>query len=103
MRAFGKMLQITTAGMGFLGGYTWAVTRWAGEVGRPAELLLPSAVPAGVGLAVLYSVLLWGLFGPWIPIPRSGSLRVVVSPTAFTLSFAMGAAGIHGALCLLGA
>lgn len=99
MSAFGKGVQLATAGVGFFGGYLWAVIGWAGH---PASGLVREALAPGAALAAAYAVLVALLFWPVIPVPRAGALRAVVSPAAFTLSFALGAAGIRGALWLLG-
>jgi hypothetical protein len=104
MNATGKTLQVLTAGAGFLAGYLWSVARWAGAaVGPRAEgSVLGSAAGCGVLLALAYVLLLGGLFWPWIPCPKRGGLRIVVAPTAFTLSFLLGAVGIQAALWALG-
>ena len=97
-------MQVITAGAGFLAGYLWSVARWAGAAGSAAGRagLLGSAAGWGVLLALAYAVLLGGLFWPWIPSSERGGVRIVVAPTAFSLSFLLGVFGIQAALWVLG-
>ena len=99
---FDKMLQATTAGIGFFVGYVWAVQRWAGDTEALQTLLVHSSLSAGITLSLLYAALLLGLFWSWLPTPRARGLRAVISPVGFTLSVPVGFLGIQGALCLLG-
>ncbi len=97
----GRMFQLATAGAGFLAGYGWAVSRWAGEV--HAASLLKAAVGPGLAVSGLYvGVLACVLWGRAPARPAVTGLRVVVSPAAFTGSFVVAAAGLSGALALVG-
>lgn len=102
MAEFGKVLQLITAGGGFLAGYLWGVHQWARGADAASVSLVQASLPAGIGLAVLYAGLLGGLFWACLPTPKTRGLRVVISPAAFTLSFFAGALGIQGALWMLG-
>ena len=102
MKILGKSLQLVSAGGGFFVGYLWAVLRWTEGQGPTGDLLVRSSVMAGIGVSVLYSILLGGLFWALVPNPRLTGLRVVVSPAVFTVSFAIGAMGMQGALWMLG-
>ena len=103
MNTVGKILQTATAGAGFLVGYGWAVLRWGVvALGHDAPVRWAEWLVWGAALSTVYALLLGGLFWPWIPTARTGGLRVVTSPVAFTVSFLVGALGIQAALRALG-
>lgn len=102
MTAVAKAGQVVLAAIGFLVGYGWAVQRWLQGAGMPASgetarVLLST----GLSLTCVYAVLLGVLFHSCLPSGREGGLRMVVTPTAFTLSAVLGALGMEGALRLV--
>ena len=103
MNATGRCLQLLTGAAGFLTGYLWGVTRWARTWGGASEaFLLRSSLGWGVMLAVAYGLLAGVCFWPWIPAQAKLGVRIAVAPTAFTLSFVVGASGILASLWLMG-
>lgn len=103
MGRIGKGSQIVLAGAGFLAGYGWAVFRWAARGGLPtggdgARALLSTGVP----LACCYALLLTVFFWPCLPSAKGAGLRVVVAPTAFSLSALLAALSMEFALRFVG-
>lgn len=99
--AVGKLLQLVTAGAGLLVGYLWGVLRWGGFLSAQGPRSVGGVAEGGALVALVYATLLGGLFWSWIPSGERGGIRMVVAPTAFTLSFLLGAVGIQSALWLL--
>jgi hypothetical protein len=103
MKTTGRVLQTATAWCGFLAGYLWVVHRWGKGWGLgESPVLGRTFVGWGLVLSTVYAVLLAGLFWPILPSPRTSGLRMVVSPTAFTLSFLLAALGVSWALGAMG-
>lgn len=103
MGAVAKGGQLALAGVGFLVGYGWAVHRWAGRAGIPSELgAADTLLSAGLSLSLLYALLVGLLFHSCLPSGRSTGLRMVVAPTAFTVSAVLGALGMEAALRFVG-
>ncbi|HSH70406.1 MAG TPA: hypothetical protein VK997_10845 [Deferrisomatales bacterium] len=102
MGGLGRLVQVLSAGLGFFLGYFWVASRWLGTGGEMNRELLRVALGAGGAVSVLYVLLLAGLFWGCIPVPQARSLRVVISPAAFSLSCGLGALGMQGALWVLG-
>ena len=98
-----KGSQMVLAGAGFLAGYGWSVFRWAAREGLPAGGGETSALlSTGVPLACCYTLLLAVFFWPCLSSAKGGSLRMVVAPTAFTLSALLAALGMDLALRFVG-
>ena len=102
MKVLGRLVQVDSAGLGFFLGFAWVAGRWVHTGGVAEKEMLRVALSAGAAVSVLYVLLVGGLFWVHIPVPRARGLRVVVSPVAFSLSFAAGVCGLRGALWLLG-
>ncbi len=92
-----RFARVATGGMGFLAGYLWAVARWAQGLPSGGEILGAALVP-GLALSAWYTALFVWVCGLGEGMEGPRGLRVVVAPAAFTVSFAVGAAGIRWAL-----
>jgi hypothetical protein len=95
--------QIFLAGAGFLTGYGWTVSRWAERVGMSGGAgVMKTLLSTGLALAFGYALLLTALFWSCLPSTKGAGLRIVVAPTAFSVSALLGAMGMEAALRLVG-
>jgi hypothetical protein len=102
MSLVAKWVQTAAAAAGFFAGFVWSVAGWAAGLGTAKEQLLREGIASGALVSVGYAALFGFCFWSCLSSPRMQGLRATVAPAAFTLSFALGFVGIHGALRLAG-
>lgn len=100
MFVISKGLQAITGGIGFFIGYSWSVLKWAetNTTTPAAEQIIKGAISPGFLISFLYASLLGFFFHQLLPVSKTSTLRVAISPIVFSISTIAGAFGIWAAL-----